>query len=201
MKKFLPGIIGIIVLGLAAFYFFGQNGEPRGGPSPNLTVRRSDMIPDNTIMAAGENQKLISFVLTNHSSTTVFSIDDFSIYPGLLNTFPREKVKNIKVFSGEGTNIAQAPVLGVPALASSTPYYLIPPQTSKSFEIRADIFSTATSSATTTVRIAIGGISARPVSSPTGWREPVYKEIDGRILGRPDQAIDDSIESAIFIFP
>lgn len=197
MKK-ISLILLIVAIGVLAGYFWsGQGGSPRGGPTPNLTIKRVDAIPDGTLLVSGENQKLLSFAIANHSSSTEYSLVDFQIYPGLANNYPREKITNIQIFF-EGVNIANASSLRFPpAIASSTPAFIIPKLSSKAFDIRADIDLSATSSGTSTaLRIAVGGVDAKYIL--TSRRELVYKEIDGRLLGVPSGQVDDSIESAIF---
>lgn len=214
MKKFIPfGLVAIF--GVAAFIFgmyfqggqqIGQQGEPRGGPGPNststrnLTVVRTDSIFNGTFVAPGAvGMRVMEFKVTNHSTTTTYSLDSFGFYPGVQDSAGSNYVRNLRLTSG-GTQVWRAETLAF-GYASSTPSLMLPPLTSKSFALTADIFGSPSSTcpipASTIMQVALGIIQARGSLTPSSI-EPVYNEMTDAALARPSIPLDNSIESAVF---
>ncbi len=200
MKKTIFVAVLFLLVGLLGGYSFPKK-DMRGGDGgpavcwPNLTVVRSDVLPDGQVIPANaRNQELLGFKITNHSSSSTYAMNLFALYPGIENLINPANVRNIKLYN-DATLIARFTDLSAATQAStaSTTPVLILPLSSKRFSMRADLYGPITS--TTTLRTALGNVEAHE-STVAGPREPVYKESNARPLQPPTSPFDESVESA-----
>ena len=184
MKKIIFGGIAIIlILGGFAYY---QYGAPRGGDEPrgglhDLTIRRADNFLDGDHFDFdAEDENVFSFTITNHSSTTDYFLKSFEFYPGPTNEYNPRLAKHLKVSEGS-TLMADADALWFPsyAIATSTPAYILPASTSKTFQLKISFLGGATS---TDFQVSI--LKAHADTGPGApEEESVYRETDNLPLG------------------
>ena len=203
----------IVAVGFVSYILgvqHGSSGGPRGGTSgggsctPNLTIRRTDTIPDFTqhITPPVSSTKIMDFAITNHSTSTTYGINIFYLFPGLQNGYLPERISNLRIFNN-GNQIAFIPSLPYRVAQVPTSSLVIAPHSTLSFTMRADIIHSPPGTPSSTLQVSLGEVFAVPAGSNNPFaHERVFKESNGIELQSPlNGPPDESLESAVFLAP